>query len=171
MTDNLLLKFSIANIDMYKQKNSQFLNLSEIEKYKFIKNIILESDTVVFFIMTGCFLNDIYKFSCMKTLKSKSLKYKKIIIDYPELNYKEYEEPVDDTFCYCLDISTDEKKKIFFDNYCFYGSSNFILDLPKLNTSFKVEENRFYMPYIFYFLKDMQVKMVIAHHTKEIMIN
>ncbi len=170
MKDNLTINFLIDDINNLKKHNETFGRLSSNEKYELIKDTILQSDTVVFYIMTGCFFDDTLEFPCMKKLKNESQKYKNITINYPSLGYKESDEIISGTFCYCLDISTDEKKKLFLDNYCFYERNEFLLDLPHLNTSFKVVNNRSYAPYKFYFLTSMQVKMVIEHHTREVVI-
>lgn len=170
MKETLSINFSIDDINTFKKRNEAFSALSATEKYEFIKDTILKSDTVVFYIMTGCFLDDILEFPCMETLKKESEKYKDIIVNYPELGYTEPDEPFSETFCYRLDISTNDKKKLFFDNYCLYGNDEFSISLPELDTAFKVADNSFYAPYIFYFLSDTEIKLYIAHHTREMII-
>lgn len=170
MEDNLLINFLIDDINTFREHNKSFSLLPAIEKYEQIKNIILQSDTIIFFTMSQCFLKNSIESKCMEVLKEKSIKYKNVTVNYPALGYTESICPSDETFCYSLDISTEEKKKLFLDNYCLYEHDHFLLVLPTLDTSFKVADERSYAPYKFYFLSDMQIKMIIEHHTREVII-
>lgn len=80
---------------------------------------------------------------CMRLLKHISEEYCSFKIVWSE--------KVHDGTCYSFDISTEDKKKLFLDNYRFYDHADFAIGLPKLGTYFKVAVDCSYEPYSSYF--------------------
>ena len=170
MKDNYVIDFLINDIDAFKKRNESLYDMPLNEKYAKIKDKILESDTVIFYIMTGCFLENDLESPHMEVLKSNSEKYRNATIRFPVQRTAEKADPVRGTCCYILDISTSDKKKLFLDNYFFYEHDDLMFELPELDTAFKVSDNIAYAPYEFYFVSDMQVEMVVSHHTRQVVI-
>jgi hypothetical protein len=160
MNNTLNIDLVINDIERFQASNLSLLQLQPIEKYKLVKDVILQSDSIVFYIMTGCFLENDIDDECMDVLKRNSEKYCGLTVNYPVQGYSEAEEPAYGD-CYFLDVSTDEKKKLFFDNYCFYEHENFLIVMPEMDTS----DERSFAPYKFYFLSGAEIKMIAEHHT------
>ena len=163
MITELMIKCSTDDIPHFQTQYLKFCALSAEERYNIIKDMILSSDRVVFFNMTGSFMYGTKESPCMELLKKHSEEHSSFAIDWFGMI-----EKVHEGMCFSLDISNDDKKKLFLDNYRFYDHTNFEAELPELRTSFTVSDDRSYEPYSFYFLSNMKLKMLIEHHTREV---
>ena len=167
MKNNISIKISINNRFTWQKANEAFYSLVPKEKYEIIKNNILKSDTVIFF-MTSNFLKDVHETPFIQILKKSSEKYENVTVIDVVSGHTEYADHLCETLCYSLDISTNEGKKLFLDNYCFFEHEKFLLVLPELDSSLKIADNYSYEPYSFFFLSNMQVNMYIEHHTRRV---
>ena len=163
MANKLTIDCITDDIASFQAQYIKFLALNANLRYDIIKDVILSSTRAIFFNMTGSFMYGAKESTCMKFLKNISEKYSSFAIDWSGKI-----ENLHDGTCYSLDISTNNQKKMFLDNYRFYDHADFKIDLPELNTAFKVADDRSYEPYSFYFLSDMKLKMFIEHHTREV---
>ena len=74
MITELMIKCSTDDIPHFQTQYLKFCALSAEERYNIIKDMILSSDRVVFFNMTGSFMYGTKEYPCMELLKKHSEK-------------------------------------------------------------------------------------------------